>query len=156
MTQYIFISVSFLFALIYSCLPIAPGSIFSIDAMVLLILCWCFIEPKSPPSLTMVWIVGLLQDILSGTMLGEHALALVVTCYIILKLYRRMRFFALWQQVLCIGCLALINHLLIALLEASQGRFASVFIVIAPAVMSMALWLLIGSIIFRKHDLSSV
>jgi rod shape-determining protein MreD len=150
--QQFFVLLSFLFALIYTVLPIPSTSLLSIDVMVLLILCWCFINPNAPPSLALIWCVGLLQDLLTNAMLGIHALALVITGYTIFKLYQRMRFFALWQQVLCVGCLVLIHQLVIALFEAGQGHFASPFIVISPTVMSMALWLAIGTFIFRQQD----
>lgn len=150
--HYSLITVGIICSLIYTVLPLPDGSVFSIDFMLLLFVCWCFLNPKSPPTLWFAWSLGLAQDLLLGSVLGEHAFALVVSAYMALVLLQRMRFFALWQQVCCIGCLSLVNQLLIALCEGGRGHFASLFIVISPAVMSMTLWLIIAFIIFRYQD----
>jgi rod shape-determining protein MreD len=141
-----------LFSLIYTVLPLPEGSVFSIDVMILLFTTWCFLSPKTVPTLFLAWCLGLLQDVLLGSVLGEHAFALTITMYMLLNLLRRLKFYALWQQVLCVGCLTLINQLLIAIIEASQNNFASIFIVLSPAIMNMALWLVIGYAIFRHQD----
>jgi len=151
LSYYITGVLSVLFALIYTALPLPGASIFSLDIMVLLLTTWFFLSEQTPPTLLMAWCLGLLQDLLLGSILGEHALALTVTMYMLLKLIRRLKFYALWQQVFCIGCLTLINQLLIALFEACQGNFASIYIILSPAIMNMALWLIIGYAIFRHQ-----
>ena len=141
---YTFAIVSMLIALIYATLPIATASLFSIDPMVLLFICWCFFNPSSPPPLLVAWSLGLVQDLLMGSVFGVHAFSLSITVYMILKLFHRMQFFALWQQVLCVGCLTLVNQLMLALFAGFQGHFANIFIVISPAVMTMSIWLILG------------
>lgn len=147
-----FIFLSVFFALAYSVLPVPEGSVLSIDMVVLLLLVWSFITPKHPPSIFFAWCLGLLQDLLLGSMLGEHALSLSLTVFMLLKLLQRMRFFALWQQVFCVGGLSLINQLIIALFQGASGHFASVFVVIAPAIMGMFCWIIIYLLIFYRSD----
>lgn len=145
-----------LLAFVYSMLPIQAGSIFCFDAMVLLFLSFCFISPKNPPSLFFAWFVGLLQDILLGSQLGEHAFALSVTAFMCLVLLKRMQFFVLWQQVICLGCLTLIHQLLIALFEGGAGHFVPLIFYFSSAVMNMALWVLIGYGFARQKQYSAV
>ena len=141
-----------LMSLIYSVLPFNDSSIFSIDIFVLLFVAGCFLYSKTPPNLWCAWFLGMIQDLLFGSVLGEHAIALLITVYMMLLLQQRMQFFVLWQQIMCVGCLTLINQLIIALFEAAQGNFASIYIVLTPTIMNMALWLCIGSsfIKYRK------
>lgn len=145
-----------LLSFLYLTLPIPMGSIFSFDPMVLLFLSLCFANPKYPPSLFFGWSIGLLQDVLLGSPFGSHAFSLSITAYMCLILLRRMQFFVLWQQVICVGCLTLINQLLIALIEGGQGHFISLFAYFSCAIMNMALWVLIGYGFVRQKTYSDV
>lgn len=42
--------------------------------------------------------VGLLQDLVEGSLLGTHALSLVLVGYVCLLSYQRLRNYAAWQQ----------------------------------------------------------
>jgi rod shape-determining protein MreD len=44
------------------------------------------------------WVVGLLLDILEGSILGVNALSLVILAYVTLSLHQRMRMFTTFQQ----------------------------------------------------------
>ena len=44
------------------------------------------------------WVVGLLLDILEGSILGVNALSLVILAYVTLSLHQRMRMFTIFQQ----------------------------------------------------------
>lgn len=148
---YAFLGLIFVFT--YSVLPLPEASVFSFDMMVLFFLVAAFLNRKEPPLLFYAWILGLVQDSLLGSLLGEHAFSLTVTAYMILKLLNRMIFFSLWQQVLCVGGLTLINQLLIGVIEGLQGNFSSIYTVISPAIMNMALWLFIGLFVFRDQQI---
>ena len=70
-------------SLIFTVLPLPDGSIFSIDILVLLLISLSFHYYKDPPGLWLAWFLGLLQDVFLGALLGEHALALAVTHFMI-------------------------------------------------------------------------
>lgn len=42
--------------------------------------------------------LGLLLDVVTGTLLGQHALGLVILCYLLERFHARIRFFPPWQQ----------------------------------------------------------
>ncbi|MEX0899535.1 MAG: rod shape-determining protein MreD [Gammaproteobacteria bacterium] len=46
------------------------------------------------------WLVGLGLDVLLGTLLGQHALALALVGWVIGRLYLQIRVFPVWQQAL--------------------------------------------------------
>lgn len=55
---------------------------------------------------------GILLDVLTGTLLGQHALGLSVVAFATLKLHQRVRVFPLWQQSLVVLVLLVVDHLL--------------------------------------------
>ena len=63
------------------------------------------------------WFAGLFLDGLTGSALGQHALALAVVAYIAYVLHMRIRVFPMWQQCLTmlvlVGTYQLINILII-------------------------------------------
>jgi rod shape-determining protein MreD len=58
------------------------------------------------------FLAGIVLDVLTGTLLGQHALGLSVVIFIAIQLHRRIRVFPFWQQSLGILVLLVIEHLL--------------------------------------------
>lgn len=58
------------------------------------------------------FIVGIVLDVLTGTLLGQHALGLSIVIFIAIQLHQRIRVFPFWQQSLGILILLVIEHLL--------------------------------------------
>src|SRR4051812_37770357 len=67
--------------------------------VVLLMIYWIIVIPTSV-SLGGAWVLGLLLDMLNGTLLGEHAMAMCIVAYLSLKFQRQLRVFPFWQQTL--------------------------------------------------------
>jgi rod shape-determining protein MreD len=55
---------------------------------------------------------GIILDVLTGTLLGQHALGLSVITFVAIQLHQRIRVFPLWQQSLGVLVLLLVDHLL--------------------------------------------
>ena len=53
------------------------------------------------------FIVGIVLDVLTGTLLGQHALGLSIVTFIAIQLHQRIRVFPFWQQSL--GMLVLLR-----------------------------------------------
>jgi len=58
------------------------------------------------------FMVGIVLDVLTGTLLGQHALGLSIVAFIAIQLHQRIRVFPFWQQSLGILVLLVIEHLL--------------------------------------------
>ena len=58
---------------------------------------WAIHFPQNIGVLT-AWCVGIAQDVLYGTLFGQHALALVIIVFLVLTLQQRLKVFPLWQQ----------------------------------------------------------
>ncbi|MCC5864428.1 MAG: rod shape-determining protein MreD [Wenzhouxiangella sp.] len=60
------------------------------------------------------FVLGLLLDVLTGTLLGQHALGLVVLVFLLERFRNRIRFFPPWQQAAAVFLL-LLNERIIQL-----------------------------------------
>ncbi|MCB1773221.1 MAG: rod shape-determining protein MreD [Gammaproteobacteria bacterium] len=58
------------------------------------------------------FIAGIVLDVLTGTLLGQHSLGLSVVMFIAIQLHQRIRVFPFWQQSLGILVLLIVEHLL--------------------------------------------
>ena len=76
----------------------------------LILIYWCMALPERI-GVGVGWISGLLLDVLSGALLGQHALGLAVIAFLTLKLYRRVRVLPLRQQMFTVLVLLLVERL---------------------------------------------
>ena len=79
----------------------------------LVMIYWCLTAPGQIGVLA-GWVTGLLLDVLTGGLLGLHALGLSIIAYLTLLIYRRARLWPLWQQSLIVTAI-LLNDRVIAL-----------------------------------------
>ena len=79
-----------------------------------LVLIYWALELSEMVSLGVAFLIGILLDVLSGSLMGMHALSLVVMIYLVQRFRARLRFFPPWQQALSIFAL-LINDRIIRL-----------------------------------------
>ena len=77
----------------------------------LVLIYWCMALPQRV-GVGVGWCMGLCLDILTGALLGQHALGLGVVAYLALKLHQRVRVTPLWQQALTVAVLLLCYRLL--------------------------------------------
>lgn len=86
------------------------------------------------------WMLGIIVDLLTGSLLGLHALGYAIVAFFIIQLHRRIRVLPLWQQAIGIFLLLLLEHLLkIWLLGFTQLFPTDSSIWISP-IISMFLW----------------
>jgi rod shape-determining protein MreD len=79
----------------------------------LVIIYWAMEVPE-PIHLGSAFLLGLLLDLLTASLMGLHALSLVVLVYLVRRFRARMRFFPPWQQALAVLAL-LVNDRIIQL-----------------------------------------
>ncbi len=79
-----------------------------------IVLVYWALETRDGVSLGLAFCVGLLLDVLTGSLMGMHALGLVIMIYLVQRFRARLRFFPPWQQALAVLAL-LVNDRIIAL-----------------------------------------
>ena len=91
------------------------------------------------------FVSGIALDVLTGTVLGQHALGLSVVAYTTVKLHQRVRVFPLWQQSLIVLILLTSEHLIALWVIGATGRQPPglIYWVIPPVGALLWPWLFI-------------
>jgi rod shape-determining protein MreD len=86
------------------------------------------------------WLLGLILDVLYGSLLGQHALALALLAFITLKLHLQMRMFPRWQQAVTVFVLLTLSHGLVLWIKGAIGEADASWSFWVPGLISMLLW----------------
>lgn len=89
----------------------------------LLVIYW-ILEAPGRIGLGGAFLLGLVQDVLIGTLAGETAFRLVAIAFIMLRFRPRLRFFPIWQQALAVVAILLNDRVLVFMLRSFTGEFA--------------------------------
>jgi len=109
------------------------------SVLLLLVIYWSVTLPGRT-SLTLVWCLGLLEDLITGAPLGQHALGMVIVTFICLQTYQRVRNYGVWQQTGWIFVLVGISQLTANWVYTMSGTKAPGLYFLLPAVTSALLW----------------
>jgi len=72
---------------------------------VALVMIYWHLETNRLQYLGHAFAIGILLDLVTGTLLGQHALGLIIINFLVGRFRNRLRFFPPWQQALAIGAL---------------------------------------------------
>lgn len=86
------------------------------------------------------WGAGLVLDVTSGTLLGQHALSLSVPVYLAVELHPRIRTFPVLQQSLSVWILLLVERLLCLWVIGATGQPTPTLWYWVPTFVGMLLW----------------
>lgn len=115
------ITLTLLMALCLAIIPLPDWALWLRPAWVALVLIYWTMMLPNHVSVGIAWLVGLLVDILDGTLFGEHALALVIVSFCVIKLHRQVALSPLWLQSLCVGFFILIYQVTLFLVQGITG-----------------------------------
>ncbi len=131
---------SFAIALMLSALPMPEWAELWRPAWVALVLIyWCIALP-SRAGVLVGWSVGLLLDVMTGTLLGQHALGLAFAAFISHHLHLRVRVLPLWQQGVTVFGLVFVFQAIVLWINGIKGLPVSLAAYVAAPVVSMLLW----------------
>ena len=77
---------------------------------------------------------------LTGTLLGQHALALSLIAYVCVRLHQRIRVYPLWQQALTVMVLLILHQLLSLWIDSTIGRPTRPLSYWLPSITGMLIW----------------
>jgi rod shape-determining protein MreD len=131
---------SFLFGLVFAILPMPEMVSAARPFLLAMLVAYWIMEAPSKVGMGTAFILGLLSDLMSASLLGEQALRLVVIAFLVQRFRARLRFFPLWQQAGAIGLLLLNDRVIGALVHwvvgAPQAGWTSWF----SWLLAMVLW----------------
>jgi len=136
----ILIPVTFLIAFILTLLPMPAWTIWCRPAWILMILMYWTMTFPYRVNIGTAWIIGIFIDVLNGTLLGEHALALTVVSYLVLRMHSQLRMFPLLQQSLCVLLFTLLYQFILFCVQGFIGELPRTGLYWLSSVTSMLLW----------------
>ena len=134
------IAASYLAALILTIWPLPHwAEVFRPAWVPLISVYWCLWLPQRVGVLT-AFVAGLLVDALTGTLLGEHALALVLVAWATLWLHLQVRVYPWWQQCFVVLCILLLYGFVLFWVDGMLGYTVGAGLRWMPAAISALLW----------------
>jgi rod shape-determining protein MreD len=109
------------------------------DWVLLFLIYWTMAIPERV-GVGYAWCIGMFSDVLTGRMLGQHALAYAVVAYICVKWHRRLRLSPVYQQMVSVLMLLLLDHLLIFWTQHIRATSAIGFVYWLPALIGALVW----------------
>lgn len=109
------------------------------DWVLLVLIYWSMALPHRV-GVGFAWMAGLLTDVLSGLLLGQHALAYCIVIYLTLKLHQRLRLYPLWQQALSVLVLLSLGQLMLLWINGMIGRPVHSWLYWMPSLFGALLW----------------
>ena len=138
--RYLFIFLSLLVGLILMMLPL-PESVqtYRPHWVALILIYWSMALPERV-GLWIAFICGIIVDTSQGTLLGQHALALIIIVSINLNFYQRIRVMSLVQQAVYVFGLLFIGQIIIVWIEGIMGRPTPTLAFFGAPFVGMLIW----------------
>ncbi len=138
------IAVTVLLGMVLAVIPVpeaAPAELGYLrpDWVAMVLIYWVIALPHRIGIVT-AWLIGLAMDVLLGSLIGQHALALVIIAYIAANLYQRLRMFSVWQQALIVFAILGLNQLVNFWVESIAGLSDWSMWYLFPALSGALLW----------------
>ncbi len=135
------IILSFIISFILAIIPLPSyATVWRPDWVAMVLIYWCLAIPQRVGVAT-GWFTGIIHDVLSDTLLGQHALFFCLIAYISVKWHRQVRLFTVWQQALSVFVVIAVSQLINKWIYDIAGSYILVeWSFIYPAISSMLLW----------------
>lgn len=117
----------------------SSGVIIRPDFLLVIALYWLLQAPYHC-NIGWVWFAGLLVDLSTGSLLGQHAFTFAVTAFFGLLYQRRLVLFNRWQLYLYVVALFGVQRLLILLLKLFAGSEMPDWTYSLPVISDLLLW----------------
>jgi rod shape-determining protein MreD len=108
---------SFFLGLLFAILPLPELVQGARPYLLAMFVAYWLMEAPSRVGLGTAFLVGLLADLTSASLLGEQATRLVILAFLVQRFRARLRFFPLWQQALAVGLLLLNDRVVVAFIH---------------------------------------
>lgn len=131
---------SFLLALCLQVMPLADGwQVYRPEWIGLILVYWCMRAP-SRVGVFHGFVIGILMDLIEGSLLGQHAVILSLLAFLCALVYPRFRTYSLVQQSVLVLVLLGIVQLMEQWLRTLTGDFSIHLSFLIPSMISALLW----------------
>lgn len=134
------VTLTVILALIFSLVPlpdaIAPARP---NLLLLFVIYWALSAPRIG-GLMFAWLCGLAVDLLTGTLLGQHAAAFLFVAFLTHKFQLRMRIFPIYHQTLTVFMLLAVYEFLIFWIDGIIGQEVTTWLRWVPVISGALVW----------------
>lgn len=131
---------SFIVALILTIMPLPEWARpFRPDWTALLLIYWCMAVPNRV-GVGIGWTAGLVMDVSTGSLLGQHALSMALIAFITIQFHLLLRVYPLRQQAMAVFLLLFLHQLIALWVGGFSGNPMQSWLFMAPAFTGMLLW----------------
>jgi len=131
---------TFLVGMVLSQMPLPDLLVWARPEWVVLILIYWVMALPHRIGLGSAFLLGVLLDVVRGSVLGLSALSMTLIAFFVLILYKRLRMFPLWQQSLMVLVLVGINQLLFHWMQSITGTTGDSLLFLLPSLVSALVW----------------
>lgn len=140
MQNWFVIFLTLIAALVLALLPMPDWTVWLRPAWVLVVLMyWAMVAPHQV-NVGLACFMGLIVDLLNGTVLGEHALAYTIVIYFVARMSIRLRVSPLLQQGISIFIFTLLYQFIIYCIQGFIGELPGSHLYWLSTVTSTLLW----------------
>ncbi|OAI48843.1 hypothetical protein AYO45_00790 [Gammaproteobacteria bacterium SCGC AG-212-F23] len=107
--------------------------------ILLVLIYWAMTQPYQV-NVGTAWVVGIILDVLTGTLLGEHALGLTVITYFVVRFQSRLQMFPLLQQGLCVFLLVVLYQAILFSVQGFLGDAPKTMLYWLASITSVLIW----------------
>jgi rod shape-determining protein MreD len=134
------IFISFMIALMLTLLPMPDWTIWLRPAWVLMVLIYWTMTMPHRVNVGVAWTMGLVIDLLTGTVLGEHALGFTIVIYFVSRLHLRLSMYPVIQQGVCVLFFIMIYQFILYCVQGFMGELPASHLYWLSSLTSMLLW----------------
>lgn len=134
------IGITLVIALILALLPMPDWTIWLRPAWVLMVLIYWTMTLPGSVNVGVAWVVGLMVDLLNGTVLGAHALAFTIVIYFVARMHIRLSMSPLTQQGISILVFVLLCQFILYCIQGFVGALPESHLYWLSSLTSMLLW----------------
>jgi rod shape-determining protein MreD len=127
-------------AILLSLLPLPDALLPFKPYWVALVVIYWSLETRGILNLGLAFLIGLVVDVLSGSLMGLHALSLVIMVFLVQRFRSRLRFFPPWQQALSVLALLVNDRIILIWIIALLGEPLPTWEYWLPPLIGMVLW----------------
>lgn len=107
--------------------------------VLMVVIFWVLMLPERY-GLFFAFIVGLLCDLLNGSLISSSAIGMLLVAFVVLNFQRRLQLFPVWQQASIVFILALGYQLVLLSMRSSAGQMFNSLLYLLPAISTALLW----------------
>jgi rod shape-determining protein MreD len=132
-----------LLALIFQLLPWSGDALqWKPDFLLLVVIYWLLRAPHIC-NIGTAWFAGLVIDLVSGGLFGQHALAYSIVAFFAVSYQRRLALFNIWQQAGYVFFLLILTQVIILVLKLFSGGEAPGWGYFYASISGILLWQLV-------------